>query len=378
MRYIAPIFSFLSLGLVGLLSFFTGARSASAHVAYVVSQDSLVCAKGTDFHFLLSPFGQVNYLVMMVCVCLMIGAIYYLAHHIPLAVDELAFVKRRLMSYQDLVPWILRLGLGILFMGAALHNTFISPITPDIGHLAGYELILGFLLLLGFMVTPVLLVMIAFYFISLLQNGYAFGGMEVLGSAIALLLLANSRPGFDDIVGIPTLLRNKLSKYVPLILRITLGGSFIFLAFYEKLFNPHFFEVVVTKYHLTTVVPVSPAMWVLAVGLIELMVGIFILFGFKTRITAAIAFFVVTSTFFFFKEDVYSHVSIFAVLSALFITGGGHWSIDEHLEYSRSKNGSGVRKPARSLRIASKTITRTSKKTVVRKRITRKKTVKAA
>jgi uncharacterized membrane protein YphA (DoxX/SURF4 family) len=34
------------------------------------------------------------------------------------------------------------------------------------------------------------------------------------------------------------------------------------------------------------------------------------------------------TTFFFFKEEVYSHVTLFGVLSALFITGAGPWSLD--------------------------------------------------
>ncbi|MEN9582390.1 MAG: hypothetical protein RL641_344 [Candidatus Parcubacteria bacterium] len=357
MRYIAMVFSFL----------FLGAHTASAHVAYVVPASSLANKGGIDFAFFFSPLQNINYYVIVLCTFLMIVAIYYLGHHIPLLIKEFAHIKRRLINYGPLVPWILRLGLGILFIGAAFHHVFISPIMSDIGNLAPYELVIGFSLLVGFLITPSILAIIGFYLVALFHDGYILGNLEVLGSAIALFLLADGRPGFDDIAGAPTLIRAKFAKYVPLVLRITLGSAFIFLAFYEKIFNPHYFTSVVENYHLTSVIPVSAAMWTFSVGMIELLVGLFILFGFKTRITSVVAFFVVTTTFFFFKEDIYSHVSIFAVLSVLFITGGGKYSIDEHIEHSL------LPKPTTQVRrkIAS-TTSKSSTKKVVKKTTARK------
>jgi uncharacterized membrane protein YphA (DoxX/SURF4 family) len=120
----------------------------------------------------------------------------------------------------------------------------------------------------------------------------------------------------------------KWEKYIPLIGRLGLGISMTYLALYEKIFNPHLSELVVSKFHLTSAIGVSPAMWVLSAGIIEFAVGLFIIIGFHTRLTSAIAFVVVTTTFFFFKEEVYAHVTLFGMLSVLFITGGGHYSVD--------------------------------------------------
>ena len=352
-RTIAILFSF----------FFLSAQTASAHVPYVVPIQLLEKMSGTDFLFLFTPLYSVNYVVMMVCFLLILGALYFLGHNVPLFIKEFSYIKRKLLSYQDLVPWILRLGLGILFMGAALHSVFISPILTGYTNLAAYELIIGFCLLIGFLITPSLLIAIGFYLASLIQNGYMIGSIEVLGASIALLLLAQTRPSFDDIVGIPMLIKDRYAKYAPLILRISLGTTFIFLAFYEKIFNPHYFTFVVNQYNLTSIIHVSPSMWTLAVGLIELIVGICILFGFKTRITAVIAFCVFSASFFFFKEDVYSHVTIFAILTALFVTGGGHWSIDEHIEHSVGTKGTiRLRRSPRKIAKRKKTIVKRSKK----------------
>ncbi|MBP6926276.1 MAG: DoxX family protein [Candidatus Pacebacteria bacterium] len=354
MSYVASLLSFL----------FSSAHTASAHVAYVADTKTLEATAGTDFTFLLSPFNDTNNIVMMICLLLMLGASYYLAHHLPAFVKELSYVKKQLQSYQDYVPWILRLGLGIMLMGAGMHSVLISPISPTIISVAALEFIVGFAVLFGFLLTPGLLIIIGFYLTGLFNNGYMFGNLEVFGSAIALFLIASNKPGFDHLVGIPMLFRDRLKKYAPLILRIALGGAFIFLAFYEKIFNPHFFSTVVESFNLTSIIPVTPAMWTLSVGLIELIVGLCIIFGFKTRVTSAIAFVVFICTFFFFKESVYSHVTIFAGLSSLFIMGGGYLSIDEHIAHKTERG----RSTSRKLSGTKTTITRKPRKKTTNKR----------
>lgn len=361
MQYVATIFSLMLFG----------ARTASAHVAYVTSPESLNRLGGVDFHFLLSPLMNVNYLVIMICFLLMIGALYYLGHHIPSFVEELRFIRAQLGTYKSFIPWILRLGLGIMLIGAGAHGVLISQISPTVLSIGAWEIIIGFALLLGFLVTPSLLVVIGFYITGLMHQGYMFGNLEVLGSAIALLLLGSSRPGFDHLFGIPMFFREKFAKYAPVVLRVSLGSAFIFLAFFEKIFNPHFFASVVDSYNLTSIIRVSPAMWTLSTGAIELIVGLCILFGFKTRITTLIAFCVFTTTFFFFRESVYSHVSIFAALSALFIMGSGKWSIDDYIATKSLQ-----KKPTR--RIATSTKKRAPRKATASRKRTNKVAKKTA
>ena len=354
--------------IISALTFFStilfGAQTASAHVAYVTPSDTLTRTGGIDFHFLFSPLADINNVIIIIAFLLLFGAIYYLGHHVPLFLKEISFIKKQLTSYHDLVPWILRIGLGIMLMGAGMKGVLISPIVPTVTSVAAWEFIIGFALLLGLFITPSLLAVIGFYFAGLFGNGYMFGNLEVFGIAVAPFLIANSRPGLDHIVGIPMLFRDRLARYAPLILRITIGGAFIFLAFFEKIFNPHYFGNVVDTFNLTTIIHVTPAMWTLSVGIIELIVGLCILMGFKTRLTSAIAFIVFICTFFFFKESVYSHVSIFAGLSALFILGGGTVSIDEHIENAKLLKASRKRTPT-----VKKRVTKTKKRTATRKRV---------
>ena len=73
---------------------------------------------------------------------------------------------------------------------------------------------------------------------------------------------------------------------------------------------------------MTAAVPVSAAMWVLSAGMIELAVGLLLILGWRPRLVSAIAFLFLTASFFFFKESVYSHITLFGSLSVIYASGG--------------------------------------------------------
>ena len=127
-------------------------------------------------------------------------------------------------------------------------------------------------------------------------------------------------------------------EYIAPFIRFGLGGAMIYLALFEKILNPHMSALVVSQYHLQHFINVSPAMWVLATGLIELVIGIALFVGLKTRLSAIIAFIIVSGTFFYFKESVTAHITLFAGFSILAIEGGGLWSIDKLLEQKKKLN----------------------------------------
>jgi uncharacterized membrane protein YphA (DoxX/SURF4 family) len=71
---------------------------------------------------------------------------------------------------------------------------------------------------------------------------------------------------------------------------------------------------------------------VLSAGAVECLVGILLVLGFKTRLISAIAFAILTLSFFFFGEDVYSHITLFGILSVLFVSGAGKMSVDKGIK----------------------------------------------
>ncbi len=122
----------------------------------------------------------------------------------------------------------------------------------------------------------------------------------------------------------------RAKELVPLILRIGLGAAFIFLAVYEKFLNPHDSELVVTTYNLMHVVPVPASLWVLGAGMVEFVLGVLLILGFEVRLVSVISFVVISLSFFYFKESVYSHVTLFGAISMLVVNGGGKCSLDRH------------------------------------------------
>lgn len=313
------------LALFGLLIF---PLTTLAHVGYVIGHDEIPLHSGRDGAFLWSALSDPTNIILMLLTLSLFVLIYWIAHHNYFIERYLHKVIQKLESYSEFIPWILRLSLGIALIGAGSAHTLISPLLPNMTGFALMQIVLGFMMLAGFMLTPVLIFTIVLFLFALTQDVYLIGNSEFIFGSLALLVLGNERPGLDDIFLIPNHGLKALKKYVPLIIRLGLGGAMTYLALYEKLLNPHISELVVSKFNLTGAISVSPEMWVLSAGLIELLVGIFIMIGYHTRLTSAIAFLVITSTFFFFKEDVYSHVTLFGMLSVLFITGGGYLSID--------------------------------------------------
>jgi uncharacterized membrane protein YphA (DoxX/SURF4 family) len=202
---------------------------------------------------------------------------------------------------------------------------------------ATLEIVLGFLFLLGFLITPATIITLGLYIFALSKNIYLIGNLDMCALALSVLVFHSPRPGLDDMLGISLLHTLSIKRhYIAPVVRIGLGGAMIYLALFEKILNPHMSALVVSQYHLQHFINVTPAMWVLATGLIELVIGIALCIGLKTRLASIIAFIVISGTFFYFKESVTSHITLFGGLSILAIEGGGLWSVDQWI--SKRKN----------------------------------------
>ena len=158
---------------------------------------------------------------------------------------------------------------------------------------------------MGFLLIPSTLIAIGLYGIALYHNPYMIGNLDFLGLALGLLVFHSARPGIDDLLQISLLSKIKINReWFAFIARTCLGIAMIFLALYEKILNPLWSDAVVKQFNLTHVIPVEPSMWVLSVGIIELVIGIVLLLGWFTRTTSIVAIIVLSCTLFFLKEAV--------------------------------------------------------------------------
>lgn len=318
-----------------------------AHVTYVVDPAKLEALAGTDWSFLLSPLRDPLYLTLIVGTALIAGALFLAAEKIVRVRDFLRTIHDRLLVYRRYVPLFLRLTLGTALIVSGTQGTIYLPNVAG-PEFATFEVVLGFSLLVGFMVRPSALLALLLYLIGIWRSEYMFGTMETGAAALLVCALGASEPSVDHLLGLDVLggeyakkLWKPIQDHIGTILRLALGGTLIWLAITEKALNPRVSEAVVLDFDLEEVIPVSSAMWVFSVGFIELAVGLVLVLGLFARTWSVVALLVLITSFFYFREEVTGHVTFFGALIVILVFGAGRWSFDS-LFASRTRNVMGT------------------------------------
>jgi uncharacterized membrane protein YphA (DoxX/SURF4 family) len=299
------------------LSLFVG-----AHVGYVLDAETFDSGRGSDALFLISALIEPFNIFLMVFTALIVGALYFVTGKWCSFRREARVIERQTHDYSVYVPLLARIGLAILLIGAGTARVLFSPVISTTTMIGTLEIALGFLLFTGLFVGIASFAVLLLYFVTAFSHPYLLGNFDIIGLCLTLLALRSERPGFGDIFGmqffggiLP------LKRHVPRILSSCIGIAFMYLALFEKLLNPHLSRLVVEKYLLTSVISVSSGMWVLSAGIVEFLVGLLLFIRFKPRLISSIALVVISVTFFFFKEAVYSHITLFITLFLIFVLG---------------------------------------------------------
>ena len=308
-----------------------------AHVDYITDPESSPDPIG----FLLDALGQPGSLLLIGAgVIVVLAAMLAWARWRPMEEPRMRFIERA-RSYRDYLPWMVRLSVGLVLIGAGLSRVRFMPTIPS-GDL--FALLLtgtGFLLLLGLAVRPAALVALGAYVVTLMSHPMLVMMLDVAGGLAVAAILGPGRPSLDDLLraafprgpgaraATENLARGRYDDIVPLVVRLGLGGAFVASGIVDKLLIYEQDFAVVDRYHLTSIVPVSPELWVVGASLIETTLGMAILFGVLTRFSAAIGFAVLTLALVALPGDpVIAHVGLFGLSSMLVILGGGRWSLD--------------------------------------------------
>lgn len=323
--------SFIKKISLAIVAFVTVPFTALAHVRYIATPEEIESLGKPDYAALLSPLSEPKYIIMMVATVIVVLGVYFYLNHNKYFHKWAIHMQHVGESYRPYIPWITRLSLGIILIGGATKGFLISPVL-DVAFpwIALVQLVIGFFLMAGFLVGFSAVIAFALFIYTLVQDPYLIGSFDILALIISLLVLDSRRPGVDDIIGIPDFLHiRKLRKYLPTILRVGIGVGMAYLAVVEKIMTPHLAAHVAEVTELTSVIPVSAMMWTFAAGVIEFVVGLLLVIGFKTRLASVAALFILSMSFFYFGEDVTSHVTLFGTLSAVFILGVGPLGIDK-------------------------------------------------
>jgi uncharacterized membrane protein YphA (DoxX/SURF4 family) len=267
-------------------------------------------------------------------------------------VPDIEVARRTLASYTPYLPWMLRLSVGLPLVGAAFAGYYFAPSVPVEARLL--QVVLGFLLLFGLATRLVAAAGLVAYLVGLA----AFGpelllASEYLAGFLGLVLLGAGQPSADGLLRRlavtdgtivnrvasgrprPLVALRRLGvgrRLAPVAIRVGLGLNFVLLGVAEKWFQPGRAAAVVASYDLTSVVPLSPGLWVFGAGLVEFGVGLLLVLGLFSRAAAALGFVVLTTTLFGLPDDpVLAHVTLFGLSSAVLVTGSGPYSLDDRL-----------------------------------------------
>ncbi|HET7685332.1 MAG TPA: DoxX family protein [Candidatus Limnocylindria bacterium] len=310
------------------------------HVRYVTDPQPAADPIGFVLDALANPL---HVLALAAGALLVLGLVVAWARLRPMETARRRLVARA-ESYRPFVPWMLRLSFGLVLLGAGMTRVLFAPDVspPEWPYLALSAL--GFLLLLGLAVRPAAIIGLLIYLGGLVWQPGLIEIWDVAGGLAALALLGPGLPSVDD------LLRHAFPRapgraaateapapsvyddWVPLLVRVGLGGAFLASGIVDKfLVYPQALEAV-DRYHLTSLIPVSPDLWVVGAGLVEAALGLAILLGVLTRASAVVGFAVLTLAVFGLPDDpILAHVGLFGLSSILVVLGSGRWSVDAWL-----------------------------------------------
>jgi uncharacterized membrane protein YphA (DoxX/SURF4 family) len=312
-------------------------RLPIAHVEYVTDPE----ASPDPIGFLLDALAQPGALpVLAIGLVAVLAAVLAWAHWRPLEMPRVRLIERA-AGYGEYLPWIVRLSVGLVVIGAGLSRVAFMPTVDASGVFALVLTACGFGLLLGLAVRPAALVALAAYVVTLIGNPELVMMLDVAGGLGVAALLGPGRPSLDDLLraafprgpgaraATENLAGGRYDDLVPLLVRLGLGGAFVASGIADKLLIYDQALAAVDKYGLTGVVPVSADLWVLGSLLIETALGLAIILGVLTRFSAVVGFTVLTLALFALPDDpVIAHVGLFGLSSVLVVTGAGRWSLD--------------------------------------------------
>lgn len=272
---------------------------------------------------------------------------------------DFAVLRATLRSYDDLLPWLARLAVGLPLVGAGFNAYLYSPVATaasldlPVAAIRLFGIGIGFFIVFGFATRVAALAGLAGYAFGLLLDPALLLALEFPAGLTAILLLGGGRPSADHVFSrlaeadgtvyqeidpVRETLHpigdrlDDVTHLVPVVVRVGLGLSFVYLGVVQKLLNPGQALAVVAKYNLTSIVPVSPELWVVGAALTETTIGVALALGLFTRACCGISIVMFVTTLFGLPDDpVMAHVSLFGLVSVLVITGGGAYSLDRRL-----------------------------------------------
>jgi uncharacterized membrane protein YphA (DoxX/SURF4 family) len=311
-------------------------RFILGHEAYVL--DNQTFQSGLQNSHLVNLRELINpaYLPVMIGGLIFILGLFGLALWLSLTPVGLRLTQR-LESYGRYTVDLVRVAAGLALIWGAIAGSFFGPELALAGAPGGSGLrlvmiVIGLMLLLGWFSQAAgwlglaVLSYGAFYWHSYILTYLSFAGIF-----LALMLFGGGRFSIDhQIFKWPAVQGRNLITFND-ITRWTFALALIYTAVTIKFLHPQLSQQVYLNYHLDKIFHLSPVFFVIGAGLMELMVGSFILVGFASRTTVLILLTVMTLALLNMHEPVWPHLVLYGLSLAILIMPKSRLTIDYYL-----------------------------------------------
>ena len=342
----------LSLLFIPLSPFFIlPASRVSAHEVYVLTPQEIAQAVSmpSPNPFSVIPLQELRFLIW--------GAAFAVLALVSVAFSVSTLFERvldpLLLKLKKYAPLAGRLTLGGSLLFSGWHHGLFGPELPLSGFAGSFAgplsvilLVLGALVIVGFLTRPAALAGIGLFIWSVVAyHLYMLTYVNYLGEMILVLILGGGMLSIDG--AIPALggvekafagLKERFEPYAFLILRILFGTAVFFASFYAKFLHSNLALDTVADYHLTSYFHFTPLFLVLGAFIVEALLGLCFALGFEVRLAALVFTFFLTLSILFFGEAVWPHLILFGVNIALFLHGYDKYTLEAAL-FERKRHG---------------------------------------
>lgn len=328
-----------------LLIFFASvfAPSVLAHEAYVlpekIFQEGLITKTVNPLQTL-----QIFFTAEYLPATILVGVIFGVAYSVNFLLAGSGFGRATdnfIKRFRDWGLLTVRVALAASFLyGASSGNVFGPELQLTHVFLGQFisplKFLLGIMFLLGLGTElAAVLGIILFGLVFLSFGSYSLTYLNYLGELVALALFGSRFLSVDGLLFGNKPWLTAIHKYkfleVPIV-RIGLGLALIYTAWNVKFIHQSLPLAVINQYQLQNYFFGWGGQYIsVGAGIVELMIGMFFLFGFAQRLTVLIFMIFITLSLLFFREAVWPHLLLYGISVLLFIDNADVLTADRYL-----------------------------------------------
>ncbi len=312
----------LKVFLIFLFSFFGITGIASAHEAYVLPYNTFWAGMKQPFSAeafdALKSTQNIHITIEIGLSVIVLLIINFFVRRSKFGQRAHSFIER----YSHFGPHFVRIAVAVAFFFSALSNSFLGPELhgslfsyPHIIQIALFAI--SIMIAVGFLTELAAFAGIVIFVWSMFVFGpYVFTYLNYLGELIVLFLFGMRVFSVDTYLFGPLRKFRYFEKYETVIVRVLYGIALVYAAITVKLLHPDITILVVNTWHLTQfhwLFPSDPLLVTFGAGVVECIIGLFIIFGFEMRLTVLISLFYITLSLLYFRELVWPHILLYGI-----------------------------------------------------------------